>query len=105
MDKVLPSSRLWFRNGFRFGASRDCIPSREKDVAMPSQSVRLPIVALVVGLAPLLLTACATPQELVQAKEDRLLAAGFVARPANTPDRQAMMQRLPAHTFEMRQMN
>ena len=51
---------------------------------------------------PLLLTACATQQERVADKEDKLAAAGFVARPADTPARQAMLQKLPPHKFVMR---
>ncbi len=51
------------------------------------------------------LSACATPQEQVAAKEDRLIAAGFVARPADTPQRQALLTRLPPHRFVMRNMN
>ncbi len=53
---------------------------------------------------PLVLSACATPQELVQDKENRLVAAGFIARPADTPQRQTMLQKLPPHKFEMRQV-
>ena len=49
--------------------------------------------------AALSLTACATPQEIVADKEDHLAAAGFVQRPANTPARQAMLNRLPPHHF------
>ena len=49
--------------------------------------------------AALALTACATPQEIVASKEDNLAAAGFVQRPANTPARQAMLDRLPPHRF------
>lgn len=56
-------------------------------------------------LVPLLAGACATKQERVADKEDRLVAAGFVARPADTPARQAMMQRLPANRFAQRNIN
>ncbi|HEX2941096.1 MAG TPA: hypothetical protein VHO91_08620 [Rhodopila sp.] len=45
------------------------------------------------------LTACETPQERVTNKEDRLAAAGFIVRPANTPQRQAMLASLPPHRF------
>ncbi len=54
---------------------------------------------------PLLLGACATQQQLVASKEDKLIAAGFVARPADTPQRQAMLQRLPADHFAKRDVN
>ncbi len=58
-----------------------------------------------IGLAllPLLgLAACTTPQERVEHKEDNLAAAGFVVRPANTPERQDMLSRLPPHRFVQR---
>ena len=48
------------------------------------------------------LAACTTPQERVALKEDNLAAAGFVLQPANTPDRQAMLNRLPPHHFVRR---
>ncbi len=52
-----------------------------------------------------MLSACATPQERVASKEDHLIAAGFVARPADTPQRQALLARLPPHHFVMRNLN
>lgn len=48
------------------------------------------------------LSACETPQERVTHHEDNLAAAGFIVRPANTPERQAMLKRLPPHHFVMR---
>ncbi len=48
------------------------------------------------------LSGCMTPQERVSAREDNLAAAGFIVRPANTPERQAMLKRLPPHKFVMR---
>jgi hypothetical protein len=42
---------------------------------------------------------CASPQQIVAQKEDNLAAAGFVVRPANSPERQAMLDRLPPHHF------
>jgi len=57
--------------------------------------------ALTVFLA-LGLTACATPQEQVAQKEDYLAAAGFMVRPANTPERQKMLSSLPSHHFVQR---
>ncbi len=53
-------------------------------------------------LASLCLSACATQQEQVTQKEDSLAAAGFTVRPANTPERQAMLNRLPPHHFVQR---
>jgi hypothetical protein len=46
--------------------------------------------------------ACASPQQIVTQKEDNLAAAGFVAQPANTPQRQTMLTRLPPHHFVRR---
>ena len=45
-------------------------------------------------LLAILLGGCATQQERVAAREDELAAAGFVARPADTPQRYAMLQHL-----------
>ncbi|WCK68791.1 hypothetical protein [Agrobacterium tumefaciens] len=50
----------------------------------------------------LALAACQTSAESVQHKENDLAAAGFVARPANTPARVAMLKRLPPNKFLMR---
>ena len=60
--------------------------------------------AIIGGLIVLVcgLTACETQQQRVERREDLLSAAGFVVRPANTPERQAMLHRLPAHTFVQR---
>lgn len=52
--------------------------------------------------ASLLLAGCETQQQIVNQKEDLLAAAGFEARPADTPRRQAMLARLPANHFAMR---
>ena len=40
--------------------------------------------------------------QLTENKEDLLTAAGFVARPANTPARQAMLRTLPPGRFTRR---
>jgi hypothetical protein len=48
------------------------------------------------------LAACQTPQQIVMQHEDNLSAAGFVVRPANTPERQQMLNRLPPHKFIQR---
>lgn len=63
--------------------------------------------ALGLGMAGLLLgacglTACQTQQQQVEQREDLLSAAGFIVRPANTPERQAMLNRLPPHKFVQR---
>jgi hypothetical protein len=56
-------------------------------------------IALIVVLA---LSACQSQSSLVTQNEDNLAAAGFVVRPANTPERTAMLNRLPPHKFVQR---
>lgn len=56
-------------------------------------------VLLVAGV----LGGCQTEQQRVEQREDMLSAAGFIIKPANTPERKAMLARLPAHKFVMRQ--
>lgn len=58
--------------------------------------------ALLPVLALGLLAACQTPQQRVASHEDNLAAAGFIVRPANTPEREAMLRRLPPNRFVMR---
>jgi len=41
----------------------------------------------------------------VQSKEDMMAAAGFTVVPANTPQRQASMRRLPPHKFVQQARN
>ena len=53
--------------------------------------------------AGVLLGACTTPQQRVEDKENLLAAAGFTARPANTPERQTMLHSLPPDKFVQRQ--
>jgi hypothetical protein len=61
------------------------------------------LAAAAAGLLQLgLLTACQTQQQIVAQREDNLAAAGFIVRPANTPERQAMLHRLPPHQFVQR---
>ncbi len=62
---------------------------------MPDISGRLATVLLSIGL----IAACQTSKERVARHEDNLAVAGFLVRPANTPERQAMLARLPAHKF------
>jgi hypothetical protein len=45
---------------------------------------------------------CQSQSSLVSEREDNLAAAGFVVRPANTPERQEMLHRLPPHQFVQR---
>lgn len=64
---------------------------------------RRTLTLLAAFLCATLLFACQSQQQLVSAKEDRLAAAGFVVKLANTPQRQAMLARLPANKFVIRQ--
>jgi hypothetical protein len=45
---------------------------------------------------------CQSQSAIVTEHEDNLAAAGFIVRPANTPERQAMLNRLPPHQFVQR---
>ena len=54
-------------------------------------------------LGALCVTACQTQQDRITTREDNLSAAGFIIKPANTPERQAMLKRLPANQFVQRQ--
>ncbi|HTC16393.1 MAG TPA: hypothetical protein VK695_11385 [Steroidobacteraceae bacterium] len=67
----------------------------------PRRHTRLPLLAamLLAGV----LCACESQQQVISEREDNLAAAGFVIKPANTPQRQAMLARLPAHQFVIRQ--
>jgi hypothetical protein len=49
------------------------------------------------------LAACQTPQQVVVQHEDNLAAAGFIIRLANTPERKAMLSRLPPNKFVKRE--
>ena len=53
-------------------------------------------------IAAIGLGACATAPPDFGATEDRLAAAGFIMKPADTPARQVMLGRLPAHQFLIR---
>jgi hypothetical protein len=44
-------------------------------------------------------SACISPAQRVQSKEDVLAAAGFTLVPANTPQRQDSLASLPPHKF------
>lgn len=57
-------------------------------------------IALLLGMG--VLAGCQTQQQIVVEHEDNLAAAGFIVRPANTPERQAMLNRLPPHQFVQR---
>jgi hypothetical protein len=57
--------------------------------------------AAVVATAAIL-AACQTQQQLITQHEDQLSAAGFIVKPANTPERQAMLKQLPPNKFLQR---
>jgi hypothetical protein len=59
------------------------------------------LVAVVSMLALAALGACQT--QAVATREDNLAAAGFSVKPANTPQLKAMLNRLPANRFVIRQ--
>ena len=50
----------------------------------------------------LAVAACATPQQRAGDRENLLTAAGFTARPANTPERIASLHNLPANKVVQR---
>jgi len=52
--------------------------------------------------AAVAVTGCQSQSAIVAQHEDALAAAGFVVRPANTPERQMMLNRLPPHQFIQR---
>jgi hypothetical protein len=56
-------------------------------------------IALLVALQGI--TGCRS--QIIQNKEDSLAAAGFILRPANTPERVAMLKRLPPNHFVRRE--
>ena len=64
-----------------------------------SQATAL-LLALLLGAT---LGGCQTTPPDIGAHEDTLAAAGFTMRPASTPQRQAMIARLPQHQFVIRQ--
>jgi hypothetical protein len=49
----------------------------------------------------LMLGGCAASR--ISSRENSLAAAGFIVRPANTPERVAMLKRLPSHRFVLRE--
>jgi hypothetical protein len=63
-----------------------------------SRAATAAVLVMLVGGA---LSACQT--QAVATREDNLAAAGFSVKPANTPELKAMLNRLPANRFVMRQ--
>ena len=49
------------------------------------------------------LVGCQTQQQIITQHKDNLAAAGFIIRPANTPERKAMLGRLPPNRFVKRE--
>jgi hypothetical protein len=68
---------------------------------LPGRARRAALLTLLVGVC--CVSACQTQQDRITTREDNLSAAGFVIKPANTPERQAMLKRLPANQFVQRQ--
>ena len=63
----------------------------------PLAALRLPTLA-----ACLLVAACVSPQQRAEDSENLLTAAGFTARPANTPERVTSLRTLPANKVVQR---
>lgn len=55
--------------------------------------------AVAAALLVTTLSGCVTTKEAIAHKENELLAAGFIDHPANTPERQTMLAKLPANKF------
>jgi hypothetical protein len=68
---------------------------------MPGETGRLRAIHLLL-LGALVATGCESPRQQAEKEEVRLAAAGFVVRPANTPQRQAMLARLPSNRLVQR---
>jgi hypothetical protein len=66
-------------------------------------SLRFQLLVLCCVLLLAGLGACESVQQRVTEKEDKLSAAGFIIKPANTPERQAMLKKLPANRFVRRE--
>lgn len=61
---------------------------------------RYGLILAVIGVFALV--SCESESARVAEKEDALSAAGFIVKPANTPERVAMLNRLPPHQFVQR---
>jgi hypothetical protein len=49
------------------------------------------------------LAACESVKQRISGREDQLSAAGFLVKPANNPERQAMLKKLPPNKFLRRE--
>lgn len=61
-----------------------------------------PVAVLAALLTVAALWGCVSTRQMVAQNEDNLAAAGFLLLPANTPERQAMLNKLPPHRFVKR---
>jgi hypothetical protein len=73
-----------------------------KECLMSKRSSTFVAHAILAIGAAMSLAACQTESQMVTQREDNLSAAGFIVKPANTPERQQMLNRLPPHTFVQR---
>ncbi len=64
-----------------------------------SRISRLSTASLLAGVLLSSLSGCATTAAGIEHKENALAAAGFIDHPANTPERQAMLAKLPPNKF------
>jgi hypothetical protein len=86
----------------RFRSTLGGVPKSLKEIEMNVRPgslavrvvrARVAIFAVLIGSLPL--GGCETQQQRITAHEDKLSAAGFIIRPANTAQRQAMLKQLP----------
>ncbi len=68
---------------------------------MPTASRPRPTILAILATAACL-AGCVSAQEATQDKENLLSAAGFIVRPANTPERQQMLASLPPNRLVQR---
>jgi hypothetical protein len=68
------------------------------------RKIRGALAVIILGGGGIWLTACQTQGDLIQQESD-LAAAGFVVHIANTAEREAMLNRLPANQFVLRSHN
>jgi Tfp pilus assembly PilM family ATPase len=63
---------------------------------------KLAVLATTAATLTMTVPAAAATKGSIEKKEDALAAAGFEPKPANTPERQQMLARLPADKFSQR---
>lgn len=74
------------------------LSSRPKVSFLSASAAYSIVLASVAGLG-----GCETQRQRISEHEDRLSAAGFIIKPANTPERQEMLKKLPADKFVRRE--